>query len=264
MSISEKARAQFETRGWIALGPSEDVLAWAEAARPLALAAARASPDRRCGGTWGPGVDGLDNAVDGSVGGVPFPESLAAVLRGLGLLPDRWHRAQLSAVYPGYPRRGPEESAAAARFRRTRDAAHLDGLLPVGPQRRRMPREAHGFILGLPVTHADPGASPLVVWEGSHRDLQAALAGALRSVPPERLPETDVTELYHQTRRRIFETRCRVPLPCAPGEAVLVHRHILHGVAPWAQGSQADPNGRIIAYFRPELPGGLRDWIAFA
>jgi hypothetical protein len=35
---------------------------------------------------------------------------------------------------------------------------------------------------------------------------------------------------------------------------------ILHGMAPWADGAVADPDGRIIAYFRPELPS-VADWL---
>jgi hypothetical protein len=28
----------------------------------------------------------------------------------------------------------------------------------------------------------------------------------------------------------------------------------LHGVAPWSEGAMAPPEGRMVAYFRPELP----------
>ncbi len=69
------------------------------------------------------------------------------------------------------------ESPAKTRYRRERDAAHVDGLLPEGEERRRHLREHHGFILGLPMVEFDREASPFVVWEGSHeimRDIFAA------------------------------------------------------------------------------------------
>jgi len=44
------------------------------------------------------------------------------------------------------------------------------------------------------------------------------------------------------------------PAEIAPGEAYLVHRFALHGVAPWDEDAKAGPDGRMIAYFRPELP----------
>lgn len=122
-----------------------------------------------------PGVDALENAEDGSVAGVPFPESLSNVLHELLLTPSHWHKAQVSAVLPGYPQQGGEETEGAARFRLRRDAAHLDGLLPVGPDRRRKLREPHGFILGIPLTEASPDASPLVAWEGSHLNIREAI-----------------------------------------------------------------------------------------
>ena len=87
-------------------------------------------------------------------------------------MPKAWHPAQLSVIYPGYPRKDPDESEQAHRYRRLHDAAHVDGLLPVGPARRRHLREPHGFILGLPLNRVS--ASPLVVWEGSQQVMQGA------------------------------------------------------------------------------------------
>ena len=56
-----------------------------------------------------------------------------------------------------------------------RDAAHLDGVLPVGSDKRRMVKEPHAWIVGLSLNAADAGAAPLVVWEGSHLVMGAAL-----------------------------------------------------------------------------------------
>jgi hypothetical protein len=46
-----------------------------------------------------------------------------------------------------------------------------------------------------------------------------------------------------------------------PGCAYLLHRLTLHGVAPWDASAQAAPEGRLIAYFRPPMPGGARAWV---
>jgi len=75
------------------------------------------------------------------------------------------------------------------------------------------------------------------------------------------LHEVDITEVYQATRREIFETCRRIELPAKPGEAYLLHRHCLHGVAPWGATATASPDGRMIAYFRPEFAGGVAEWI---
>lgn len=236
-------------QGWARIGPHGRIRDWAEAALPLARSALRQSAEPlRCGGTWAVGLDLLANGADGGIGGVPLPWDL------FGLRPEPLHRAQLSAVYPGYPRPSAEETPAALAFRRSRDAAHLDGLLPMGPQRRRMLREPHGWILGLPLTACGPGAAPLVVWEGSQALMGAALRAALLPHLPETWSEVDLTGPYAEARREVFATCRRVEVPAVPGEAILLHRMTLHGVAPWAEGAVAPPEGRIIAYFRPLLP----------
>ena len=107
---------------------------------------------------------------------VRFAETLAGG-------PFVWDRAQVSVCWPGYPQRGDGEGDASFAYRRNRDAAHVDGLLPVGPERRRFLREHHRFILGLPVGPADAAASPFVVWEGSHRIARTAFVDAYGSLP---------------------------------------------------------------------------------
>ena len=54
------------------------------------------------------------------------------------------------------------------------------------------------------MTEADPGAAPLVVWEGSAEVLRAALARALAPHPPETWGEVDLTEAYAAARREVF------------------------------------------------------------
>lgn len=229
---------------------------WAAAALPVAVRAlAETGEPLRCGGTWAVGLDLLPNAADGSVGGVPLPWQV------LNLPPEPLHRAQLSTTHPGYPRPSPDETDAAYRFRLKRDSAHLDGLLPIGPDRQRQIREPHGWILGLALNETSPDAAPLVVWEGSHLVMQSALREALSHHPAETWGEVDLTAPYQAARAEVFRRCPRVELPAWPGEATVLHRHLIHGVAPWQEGANAPPEGRIVAYFRP-LMGSVAAWLA--
>ncbi|WP_235604684.1 hypothetical protein [Sulfitobacter sp. EhC04] len=234
--------------GFRVFAPDPATLRWAQAAHRLALDLANDPAVRadnlRHGDTWFVGVDALPNAPDGSIAGVP----LDGPWRGDIAPPDHWHRAQLSIVYPGYPGKDPSESDANHQFRINRHAAHVDGLLPEGPARRRFLREPHGFILGLPLNHAD--AAPLVVWPGSHR----IMGDTLRRAIGDRDPGTvDLTDAYGAARRVVFDAIDPVQVLAEPGQATLLHRHLLHGVAPWAKGETAPPEGRMIAYFRPQI-----------
>jgi len=240
-------------QGWSRLGPHPAIAAWAAAARKAAYDhLATTSEEWRCGGTWFVGVDALPNGPDGSIEGTPFP------WQALPLAPEPLHKAQLSVIRPGYPQPSAEETPAAFAFRQTRDAAHLDGLLPIGPDKRRMVKEPHAWILGLPLN--DTTASPLTVWEGSHDILRTALQGALSPHPPETWGDIDITDAYQRARRDIFATCRRIELPARPGEATLLHRLTLHGVAPWRPDDQAPPAGRMIAYLRPQL-ASVHQWL---
>ena len=255
----------FWQKGWCRFPFDNAIAAWAEAARDLGTSVA-ADPDQqaqwlRCGGTWFVGVDALPN--DGSrrlPGGPPLAgEAIGAVEAAFGR--QDWHKAQLSVIYPGYPRPSEAESEAAFRFRRDRDAAHVDGLLPLGAEKRRFLKEPHGFVLGIPLTAHPPGASPMVIWEGSHEVMRAAFSNALAGVAPACWPDQDVTDIYQTARRSCFETCKRVAIEAQPGECYLVHRLALHGVTPWQDGVEAGPEGRMIAYFRPELDR-IEEWLA--
>ncbi len=251
-------------RGWQVFPAEPATRAWVAAALPVARAAAADPGARgdwlRHGGTWFAGVDVLPNDAAGRVGQGPALSGAAldSVVSVLGDLP--LHRAQLSVTYPGYPRRDAGDSDTAHRYRLTRDAAHLDGLLPEGPDRRRHLREPHGYILGVALTRADPGAAPLTVYEGSHAVMRAAFRTALAGVAPEAWGDVDLTEAYHAARRACFATCPRVTIALAPGDAVVLHRLALHGIAPWGADAQAAPEGRMIAYLRPILPR-LSDWL---
>lgn len=255
---------EFLRRGWLRF-PYDPVLSgWVDHVLPAARHAVTDPAHAQwldCEGTWFIGVDALDNDETGRVGDGPAlaGQAVEFITRHLGMLP--LHRGQVSVTYPGYPRPRRGEGEAAFRYRLNRGAAHVDGLKPEGPDRRRHVDEPHGWILGLPLTEAPPEAAPLILWEGSHLILGPALARAMAGHPPEEWHRVDVTEAYQSARREVFETCPRIALHARPGEAYLLHRHCLHGVAPWAENVDAGPDGRMIVYFRPELPGGVREWI---
>lgn len=224
---------------------------WAQAAWARAGHLARdpevRSRNLRHGSTWFVGVDVLPNDATGAVDGVALAGPWA------GLVPDlAQHPAQVSIVYPGYPARDPDQSEANHRYRIDRMAAHVDGLLPCGPDKRRYPLEFHAYILGLPLS--DVSAAPTVFWTGSHKIMQAALQSAIKEKDP---ASVDVTDAYHAARRQVFETCEAVPIRARPGQAFLLHRFALHGTAPW---DGPDDQGRAIAFFRPEYPDP-RDWL---
>lgn len=265
MPFDTEAKRFFD-KGWVRFDHDPRIDEWVAAARPLADAAAADPALRkdwlRCGGTWFVGVNVFPNGADGAVPdrGVPplAGDAVEFTRQVLGFRDFAWDNAQISICYPGYPRQGAGESLAAFRYRRDRDAAHVDGLLPFGSDRRRKPAERHGFILGLPLGPITPGSSPVVVWEGSHKIMRRALGEALAGIDPNQWREADVTEAYHAARRECFEACERVDVEAAAGEAYLVHRLALHGVAPWT-GPDGPP--RTIAYFRPDpSPDASPEW----
>ncbi len=243
-------------RDWQRFAYDPGLARWAMAADRVAtdvLADPAQAHQYRYGRTWFVGVDALPNAPDGSLEGVPL---VGSVLEGLWHGP--WHSAQLSVTFPGYPQRMEGESEGQHRFRVHRDAAHVDGLLPMGETRRRHLIEPHAFILGLPLN--DVAESPLVVWEGSAAIMKAAFTDAFDGVAARDWAKVDLTEVYQTARKRCFESCARVALTAKPGEALLLHRLTLHGVAPWT-GSEPCEEGRRVAYFRPHLDNPA-DWLA--
>lgn len=208
----------------------------------------------RCGGTWFVGVNALPNDSLGAVASGPrlTGKALDFIRDAFDLTDVGWDRAQLSVCYPGYPRRG-AESEAAYRYRCERDAAHVDGLLPEGPDRRRHLREYHSFVLGIPLVASSPDASPFVIWEGSHEIVRDTFQKCFDGIPPERWGDKDITNAYHNLRRKVFDRCERVEVWAEPGEAYLAHRLSLHGIAPWGESASATDDGRMICYFRPEV-----------
>lgn len=204
----------------------------------------------RHGETWFVGVDALPNDASGTVGGVPLKGPWEAHVPDL---PQ--HRAQLSIIYPGYPKQDAGESDGNHRYRKNRAAAHVDGLLPEGPERRRFAKEYHAYILGIPLNSC--AASPTLVWPGSHHRMGAALRSALLDAADP--GAVDITDSYQAARRAVFAAGDPVPLRAQVGESFLIHRHALHGTAAWAGPAQAE--GRMIAFFRPAF-AQVQDWLA--
>ncbi|WP_415920167.1 hypothetical protein [Tateyamaria sp. SN6-1] len=238
--------------GFAVFAPTDQGRRWSIAAHRRA-ARISAQPDVRArnlrhGETWFVGVDVLNNAPDGSIDGVPLGGDWAAMVP-----PLPFHPAQVSIVYPGYPGRDAGEGQGAHRFRDIRHAAHVDGLLPVGPDRRRFAQEFHAYILGLPLNASD--AAPTVVWPGSHRIMQAALRAAIGQNDP---ATVDVTEAYHAARKDVFAQIEPIAVRAKPGGAFLLHRFALHGAASW--DGPVGP-ARMIAFFRPEFEVPA-DWLA--
>lgn len=243
-------------RGWARIGFDPAVSAWAGRANTYAEAAMSDAALAQwwvCGNTWFVGVDALNNDACGALpDGTPLPP-----IPGINSDAYPLHKAQVSVVRPGYPKPREGEGEAAFRYRLKRDAAHVDGLKASGPARRRRIEEPHAYILGLPLNDAPPEAAPLVVWEGSPEIMRRAFRAALAPYPQEDWGKVDVTVAYQEARREVFETCKRVTVYARPGEAYILHRLSLHGVAPWAAAPKGD---RRIAYFRPAMET-VREWL---
>lgn len=255
----------FAEKGWVGLPFDQETLDWVTHVAPIAAAISRDENHRRDwlrhGETWFAGVNLLPNDRNGRVAGGPeLPKPIRKTLKNLSL-PMTLDKGQISVTYPGYPQRDVSESDAAFRYRNLRDAAHVDGLLPIGPDRRRYLKEPHAFVLGIPLGRTDPGASPMVIWEGSHHEISKNFRRHIAENTAQSPDMVDLTDMYHQIRSKIFRTCPRVAIHAQPGETYLVHRLALHGVSPWENGAKAPEEGRMIVYFRPEI-GNLNDWLS--
>jgi hypothetical protein len=252
-------------RGWTKFGQDAAISDWVAHVQPIAAQIA-SDPKHiaswlRYGGTWFAGVNVLPNDPRGRLNGGPVlagpAVELLTTLHGALTLDC----AQISVMYPGYPAYDGSESEAAHRYRKFRCAAHVDGLLPNGPHRRRHIQEPHQFVLGVPLVKSSEQASPMVVWDGSHHIIRAAFKSLLDRVPVQDWSEIDMTEVYHQARKNCFEKCTRVTVLAAPGECYLLHRLALHGIAPWGDEAIAPKVGRMVAYFRPKKDGNLHEWL---
>ena len=90
--------------------------------------------------------------------------------------------------------------------------------------------------------------------------MRRALRPVFDGMDPTNWASVDITGIYQAARREVFESCQRIELPVTAGEATLVHRLSLHGVAPWGEGG-TEEKARAILNFRPALPGGAKDWL---
>ena len=78
---------------------------------------------------------------------------------------------------------------------------------------------------------------------------------ALRDIIGDKDPKSvDLTEGYKTARASVFAQIDPIEVTVVNGQSVLLHRHMLHGVAPWKATDSAPDEGRMVAYFRPEYP----------
>ncbi|MCX7346705.1 MAG: hypothetical protein NTU78_13370 [Alphaproteobacteria bacterium] len=249
-------------RGWVAFPQDSAVLDWIAAAGPAAQRVASDPGNEhwfRHGRTWFAGVNALPNDTAGSVpDGPAFTGAARSFLASyMGTHPIAFDNGQVSVCYPGYPQAQYGESDAAVRFRRDRDAAHVDGLIGEGEPKRRFLREPHAFVLGIPLCNVDAEMSPLVVWEGSHEVMRAAFLRVLSSNDPKHWPSVDLTDAYTAARREVFSSCVRVEVCTTLGQCYVLHRLALHGVAPWGRSNAKE---RPVIYFRPLLDN-LESWL---
>ena len=195
----------FQENGYAVYDTDPSIAAWASAVFPFAQAALQDSQLRkdwlRCEGTWFVGVDALPTGPEGEAGEAKLTGKVIDDLNAYLPFAKPLHKAQLSAVFPGYPKPRDGESEAAFRYRLKRDAAHVDGLHAIGEARQRHLVEFHAFLLGIPINDYSANASPLVVWRDSHTIMRQALVAKLAGVDPEMRSEVDLTEAYQAARR---------------------------------------------------------------
>lgn len=252
--------------GWQIFPLDPNIEAWR-------TAAARLAPDilandalrqewLQCQGTWFVGVDVLPNDAQGRLPDGPMltGNAIAALQTLYGTLPPL-HKAQLSTTFPGYPKPRDGDTEQGFAYRKNRFAAHIDGLLPIGPDKRRHLLEPHLFILGITLDEGSKDTAPLVVWEGSHEIIRNAFRPLLMSGTQTADNAVDLTPAYYEARKTIFETcQSRALLP-KPGQAVVLHRLCLHGIGPWPSRITSEISQRSIAYFRPCLKPNSKQWI---
>lgn len=251
--------------GWIKFDHDPEILNWVRHVQPTAASIAEDPKQKalwlRHGDTWFVGVNALPNDPIGRIGEGPrlkgnVVEFLIKHHGSISLDP-----AQISVIYPGYPVFDGKEGEVAHRYRKNRCGAHVDGLRPEGPKRRRFVHEPHQYVLGLPAACTNVKASPMVVWEGSHHIIRAAFKSVLDDIPVNEWNNVDLTEIYHDARRTCFEQCRQISILAEPGECYLLHRLALHGVAPWVEPVADTNQGRMVIYFRPEGDGDLSNWL---
>ena len=255
----------FQRDGYLKFNFDPQLDEWAKWALPFAQATLtdpRHQQWWRYQKTWFVGVNVLPNDAHGSVGGGPQLGGAAAefIRTHLGSNLDDLDAAQISGIFPGYPKPEVSEKEPGFAYRLQRDAAHVDGLLRLGDEGERYAREFHQYILAIPLNAVSSSASPLVLWEGSHQIMRNRLYKLLSGLEFEEQVNRPVNEEYSGARKEAFSRCTRVEIPLQLGEALLLDRHLLHGTAPWQSLDAQDQEGRLIAFFRPQH-GDIAKWL---
>jgi hypothetical protein len=246
---------EFEQKGWIKFEYDQRIVRWAKVANSKIIAKQKNKEifenGLTCQGTWFVGVDALDNNPDGTLDEVPLQGPFENLMKRSTV--HGLHPAQVSIIFEGYPKPRDQESESSFNFRHKRDAAHIDGLIADFPGGPRKLKEPHAYVLGIPLNQVPKGASPVVVWEGSHHLISEAFERFFLNRTPHEWRDIDIREVYFETRKSIFKKCIRRILHANVGESYMVHRLCLHGISPWNSKIKNFYAGRRIAYFRPEL-----------
>ena len=246
---------EFERKGWIKFEYDQRIVRWAKVANSKIIAKQKNKENFEngltCQGTWFVGVDALDNNPDGTLDEVPLQGPFENLMKRSTV--HGLHPAQVSIIFEGYPKPRDQESESSFNFRLKRDAAHIDGLIADFPGGPRKLKEPHAYVLGIPLNQVPKGASPVVVWEGSHHLISEAFERFFLNRTPHEWRDIDIREVYFETRKSIFKKCIRRILHANVGESYMVHRLCLHGISPWNSKIKNFYAGRRIAYFRPEL-----------
>ena len=256
-AVNYEAELQhYQRHGWCKFAFDDELYRWVKHVLPSAANCLTRKENEhwwRYQDTWFVGVNALPNDASGAVDGGPRLSGTAQrFMQQLGLSTNQLDRAQISTCFPGYPKVAKGESKALHLYRLNRDAAHIDGLLREGPERHRFAREYHEYILLIPMNDFEIGASPFVAWNGSHLLMKKALTAAFNGVAKEQWANTPITEPYIEARKQVFEQCTRLELDLKVGEAVLAHRMLLHGTAPWRPTAKTSEHGRMLCFFRPQ------------
>lgn len=245
--------SQYLQYGYCVFDQDPAVLEWVSSAiEPAYEALARYENQHwyRYQNTWFVGVNVLNNDAAGRINNGPVlsGEAISFIEQSLTNRPISLDQGQISVCYEGYPKADMSEPASSQDYRLRRDAAHVDGIMKRRGERYLV--EHHDYILALALNDVSASASPFVVWRGSHKLMQAALCGYLTDYAKEKWPTIPISKIYSQTRKRIFEECERIELALKPGQALVTHRHLLHGTAPWQAVNEPEP--RVLCFFRPE------------
>ncbi|MDG2355629.1 MAG: hypothetical protein P8L82_06390 [Paracoccaceae bacterium] len=230
--------------------------------------------DFRSGATWFAGINFLDNGIGGDVDGISFSSVLWSQISGnFGVNIKYWDAAQVSICWQGYPGKDPSESEKSFKYRLKKYSSHVDGLIPIGPSKRRFAKEFHAFILGIPITNNRVDSAPLMIWEGSHKIFRNMFSKAFAGLSENEVSNLDVTEIYQKYRRKVFTTCPVKKVFSHNNQPYILDRHLLHGMGPWSAAIddsllqhrnnlfRINPmSGRIVIYFRPAYKNPL-DWI---